>query len=282
MPTILFAEGEEIVPIVLLFSEYPEIFVDKVKNVPKEYSFDMDNAGNFNYDIDDNGEIEKITVRYCYNELCDIPYMSSVQISVDENNYVSVIDEGIFSRFSRGYLLHIEDKEYVLVYIETLYDNMGNYIIFDLNSGEVVENEMLYFYLENNRITNPNKIAVEVRMDPVTGGIATLDGYWRVNESGILSEKEDMTYVYHSGTICENNKELELIAIDSTTGECIEQKFILGKGNQFELLKTDGHTWCDILLEDGRSGRVVFDEYVEIDETPKVNGERIPIQWIPR
>lgn len=158
---------------------------------------------------------------------------------------------------------------------------MGNYVIFDLNSGKVVENEKLYFYLENSRITNPDKIAVEVGMDPVMGGMATLDGCWRVNDEGMLSEKEDMEYVYQSGIVCENNKRLELTAIDSTTGECIEQKLILEKGTQFELLKTDGHTWCDILLEDQRRGRVEFDEYVELDETPKVNEERIPVQWIP-
>ena len=261
------------VAVPVLFAEATDLFAEECKNTPQAYVFDMDSKNVFFADIDEDGTAEQLQTTYYVNILDDVELVTEVEVTVDGQAVEGSGGTGIYNEYSRSYYVHTASGDnFVLVYMEGNQDNSGAYMSFAVSEKSSDEWDDCYIYLADERITDPYHVNVIVSMDPIMNGMTSLEAVYTINSNGFLVETEDTIYSYPSNTICE-------VMVDINVLTCQEQ-VTLSKGEQVTLLRTDGHTWCEVLTEDGTVARVEFDETVELDEYAKVNGQSA-FAWCP-
>ena len=214
-----FSSGSQ--QVVLPFSEYADLFVDKYLTIPEQFAVQLGEMERFCMDVDADGEDE--TVALSTNYLEDDYY--SMLISVDGKE----TDSDYRTYSIDPYLIKSGDKVYLYLF-EHLENDYVILKVFDFAKEAFVEQEKenLYFpgksnYEERDNIffcestqpvfNNPEKVVLASRLDTLSTYGGTKEYY--INENGIPVTEDD----YYDVEVNFLLKTLEDIPCDIVSGE---------------------------------------------------------------
>lgn len=262
------------------FDEMPELFQKQYMQTPKDgYCIALSMYQNFELDLDiEDGEKNNLWLTEYYDSAEEIEYgMKRLSITLDDMTYV---ENDVYGYEMKPYLVCIgnaENKKYYL-YVETIAENDYETLsVYDFNHGKIVlngrmngtgfagiwkENEGEYGVYYENVIQNPKKIQLMSKLD-------ILGSWWGVKDYQV-SEKDgmpqsDSEFYEISGTTQATISKISL----EVTMLPLRNKKELPAGTNFYAVRTDGETYVDWRMDDGKECRI----YVERDDwNLKING----------
>lgn len=247
---------------VLTFEEYPDLVREEYREVPESYCIDFPNERSFYYDLDGDGKLDDIYTSGSYEMLDNNEYYFPSQYVYINGEMLTVesTTNGIYPT-----LVHMADgRNYLYVGNE---NGIGYrwYELYDITGGTIKSLGTFYaypphFYESETRqlLTDPEHFTLET-ITYLLGSVYGTDTY-HVGSDG-KPVKESDWYWFDQTTKFTLLQPLTVTIVDEDGKEYGEET--LQKGDTVIYYRTgydDGtESIADLLLPDGRIGRVVVD-----------------------
>lgn len=284
---------EKILQVAVTFSQAPELFVDKYRQVPTAYSMELRDSFPLLYDLDIDGVPDEIEVMYAYDndpeetrELDDVITIGTPQRATDvkvngrterEEKFNNIYDNGN----SRIYLLHTaEGKNYIFAYDRSMYDCIGRYCVYDISTDQITYLGRDGIYLGYNRITDLDAICVESYGDPIYSEFLEITTYVSLKKdmspgNVSLEKGENAVYYYNNKEFFRILTPLTVTKVDPYSGEVMVDAIELPVDTFVIMLRTNRKSWCDFITRDGSVYRLTFDPPVEDDYNYTYEGKNL-------
>lgn len=262
-----YAAGAQAVT--LDYDKYPEIFNSEY--LPENNSGFVYNCGPYStnlFDLDGDGKRDQLSIEREYDK--DYTYIKAITVSVG-NKSAAVKDLWIDSESGspgeeyESYFIHTDDGRNYLYLFVPLENDYMELLMFDLNDGVKYIGEEYYCvaytelgngeYATEALLTDPDRLILNSRFDIV----ATMTGsrqYYIGADGRPKSDDEYFTIGWNAAwEPVRFLKEVKADIVDES-GKTIAADETIKPGESFEPLRTDGKTFIDIILSDGRIARL--------------------------
>ena len=241
------------------FDEYPGLFNKKYTVVPDSYACELPEWNDVEFDMNpDDDKKDMISLELSY---FDEGAYEEIRISLNGKEYIT---DGVELLGAEYYLVNMNGKYFVYVVTQE-FNDYSKLIVYDLNAGKIKENdtmnrtalEALYFENENDEgcavdqiFNDPTKFVLETKFDLLSTYSARKT--YSVNpETGIPETKDELYTISDSRFFIITSK------VDITVKILPDMKEeVIPSGSDFELIRTDGKTFVDAKLSDGREFRI--------------------------
>lgn len=243
----------------ITFAEHPELFSPAYMEVPESYSIEFSDAEPLYYDLDHDGEVDRLVASGVWSDA----YMYEQQsISVND----TVHTEEIYGFEMEPVLIHAADGNNYL-YVQNASENdhrsLAVYRILPdaveladvLDCGWNVDYEEEGSLILKYVLTDPQEFSLENRTD-VLSTVTGLKQYSMGADGVPVSEQT--AYLLEDERYLTLLQPLDAEVIDEQTGEKIED-IRLETGTEVLYYRTDNETFADLRLEDERVVRVFVD-----------------------
>ncbi len=254
------------------FDEYPELFNKKYTVAPDSYACELPDWSDVEFDMNpDDGKKDIISLGLSYY---DEGAYEEIIITLNGEEYTF---DGVELLGAEYYLVNMNGKYFVYVVTQG-FNDYSDLIVYDLNGNKIKEVgvmdrtafEALYYENENGEgcavdqvFNDPTQFVLETKFDLLSTYSARKT--YSVNPETGMPETKDEIY-----TISDS----EFFIITSTADISVKilpelKNETVPAGTDYELIRTDGKTFVDAKLGDGRECRI----YVErIDYQLCING----------
>lgn len=210
-------------------------------------------------DVDGDGKEEEISYSVAHNEYgfggaitvtCDGQTFDTTEVDKDASDAYGAY--GAYS--SEGYVLHTSDGRTYL-YLQHLDDNDYRYVnVFRLDQGmpSYVGYEGMAWY--NAQILDPDSFMLYTRLD-VLGTYYGMKRY-HVDEAG-LPASDDEAYVINESSMLRSTRDLAVTILEKNGSET---EATVPSGTGYTIFRTDGASYADAHLNDGRDCRIQIKE----------------------
>lgn len=272
-PYMLASYADGLLTATIPFAGYPELFSEAYTIVPEDYTLFFQPWKPLSYDLDDDGDMEEITVS---GEEDENGTYTTLSVKVDQSSY----DFEIYSFALNPYLVHTADGHNYL-YLKTSEENdWQQLLVYDLRKDQVSEvgrTEGDSFYdtcsADNSIVrklpTNPNSFRLSTRMNILSTAYG--ERFYKIGADGMPEPQSD-TYQITSDIRLTTLQELSAVIVDPQNGTVLDAQAIIPKGETLRLYRTDKASYMDLLMEDGRICRMEVDAS---DWPQTVNGQNI-------
>lgn len=210
-------------------------------------------------DVDGDGKEEEISYSVARDEYgfggaitvtCDGQTFDTTEVDKDASDAYGAY--GAYS--SEGYVLHTSDGRTYL-YLQHLDDNDYRYVnVFRLDQGmpSYVGYEGMAWY--NAQILDPDSFMLYTRLD-VLGTYYGMKRY-HVDEAG-LPASDDEAYVINESSMLRSTRDLAVTILEKNGSET---EATVPSGTGYTIFRTDGASYADAHLNDGRDCRIQIKE----------------------
>lgn len=241
------------------FKEQPQLFQSKYVVEKESYSKVIRENSSCFADVNGDGKEEEISYSVARDEYgfggaitvtCDGQIFDTAEIDKDASDAYGAY--GAYS--SEGYVLHTSDGRTYL-YLQHLDDNDYRYVnVFRLDQGRpsYVGYEGMAWY--NTQILDPDSFMLYTRLD-VLGTYYGMKRY-HVDEAG-LPASDDEAYVINESSMLQSTRDLEVTILEENGSET---EATVPSGTGYTIFRTDGASYADAHLNDGRDCRIQIKE----------------------
>lgn len=244
--------------VVIPFTDEPDLFLEKYKNVPDCYGIQLRDSEDCYVDFNNDSQMDKVQVASEENEYG----MTAYKIFVNDT-----VTTGEFEFYSvDAYLLKAEGGQWYL-YIQGVSDNdyrtIDVYHI-DTAGAEKVDSVDAGWYsvmLEESDgyaeqiLTDPEAFKLDTRTEYLS--TATAYKSYKIGNDG-MPVTDDSWYQLQNDWVLTLKQPISAELVDENTGELVEE-VSLNAGEQVRYLRTDNKTLADLRRSDGTIVRVVVD-----------------------
>ena len=234
------------------FSLNPEPVKEEYCVVPESYGIEFTAEKPFFFDLDGDGKTDSLTVSAAKGE--------SEKQSVTLNGEKFEEDTGI--SLIEPTLMHTSDGKNYLYIGQQYPDDCWAFEIFDLSKGTLRKVDTVYAgrhsvvdyekqYYARQVLTDPNRFV----LDTYTQMLGTAYGYdsYHVGTDGLPVQEHDWHIIcFETKLTLRKNLTVSVVSEDGKTTGTTKLK----TGDQALYYRTDGETWADLKLSDGRIVRV--------------------------
>ena len=265
--TVWFASGEledavgGVHQVQLLFSENPELFVEKYAVAEGKQTTMILTDSPMVFDAGADGVRDILTVTPQYDENDDI---QDVYITLGDKSY---IEDEIYTYDVRPFLL-ITDKGTSVLYIEYQFDNDYRSLgIYDLNSGEPRMIDMMNDHFPSvfdeakdqsigYLFANPDSFKLATRLDL----LSTVDGYRdvHVDDNGRPVFETD-EYEFARDVTITTKQAIKVDLVDKDSGNVINKDVEIPGGDPLKLFRSDNETYVDAITKNDEVVRIYVD-----------------------
>lgn len=247
-----------VVDVTLSFADYPQLVREKYRNVPESYGTEFAFGQNFYFDLDGDGSLDCLDVTAGESESGGYEDMT-VWLNGEPcvGNDISYMIEPV--------LLHTKDGKNWLYVGQQYPDDFWVFQVYDVSHG-YPENVGIVYSGCKNYISDSGYYIKEVLTDPDSFMLETWTnllgieyGYdsCHVGADG-LPVKENDGYFIDSERNFTMLNDLSVTLVDEAGNSLGEA--MLKKGDTVTYCRTDGYTYADLKLSDGRIGRVFTEQ----------------------
>ena len=241
------------------FKEQPQLFQSKYVVEKESYSKVIRENSSCFADVNGDGKEEEISYSVARDEYgfggaitvtCDGQTFDTAEVDKDASDAYGAY--GAYS--SEGYVLHTSDGRTYL-YLQHLDDNDYRYVnVFRLDQGRpsYVGYEGMAWY--NTQILDPDSFMLYTRLD-VLGTYYGMKRY-HVDEAG-LPASDDEAYVINESSMLRSTRDLEVTILEENGSET---EATVPSGTGYTIFRTDGASYADAHLNDGRDCRIQIKE----------------------
>lgn len=241
------------------FKEQPQLFQSKYVVEKESYSKVIRENSSCFADVNGDGKEEEISYSVARDEYgfggaitvtCDGQTFDTAEVDKDASDAYGAY--GAYA--SEGYVLHTSDGRTYL-YLQHLDDNDYRYVnVFRLDQGRpsYVGYEGMAWY--NTQILDPDSFMLYTRLD-VLGTYYGMKRY-HVDEAG-LPASDDEAYVINESSMIRSTRDLAVTILEKNGSET-EATVLSGTG--YTIFRTDGASYADAHLNDGRDCRIQIKE----------------------
>ena len=241
------------------FKEQPQLFQSKYVVEKESYSKVIRENSSCFADVNGDGKEEEISYSVARDEYgfggaitvtCDGQTFDTAEIDKDASDAYGAY--GAYS--SEGYVLHTSDGRTYL-YLQHLDDNDYRYVnVFRLDQGRpsYVGYEGMAWY--NTQILDPDSFMLYTRLD-VLGTYYGMKRY-HVDEAG-LPASDDEAYVINESSMLRSTRDLAVTILEKNGSET---EATVPSGTGYTIFRTDGASYADAHLNDGRYCRIQIKE----------------------
>ena len=238
------------------FKDQPQLFQSKYVVEKESYSKVIRENSSCFADVNGDGKEEEISYSVARDEYgfggaitvtCDGQTFDTAEVDKDASDAY-----GAYS--SEGYVLHTSNGRTYL-YLQHLDDNDYRYVnVFRLDCGmpSYVGYEGMAWY--NTQILDPDSFMLYTRLD-VLGTYYGMKRY-HVDEAG-LPASDDEAYVINESSMLRSTRDLAVTILEENGSET-EATVLSGTG--YTIFRTDGASYADAHLNDGRDCRIQIKE----------------------
>lgn len=244
------------------FSDMPELFREEYTVSSDAYAISLSDRTSLIYDLDGDSKNEDISI-YALSDYSESGYYNSLNISIGD----SVVSSDDYYAYSfEAYLMHTEDARSYL-YIDSTADNDYHFVtVYDLSRGtaELVgtaDNCGLHAFSDGAGQltciipTDPGHFALDSRMNVLSTSAGSR--IYHIGADG-MPEAETEYYDLH-GYVTLTSKQVLAVSIVDRSGNVTQKDVDIPSGSTFSLLRTDGSSYVDAKLSDGRECRLNVD-----------------------
>ena len=241
------------------FKAQPQLFQSKYVVEKESYSKVIRENSSCFADVNGDGKEEEISYSVARDEYgfggaitvtCDGQTFDTAEIDKDASDAYGAY--GAYS--SEGYVLHTSDGRTYL-YLQHLDDNDYRYVnVFRLDQGRpsYVGYEGMAWY--NTQILDPDSFMLYTRLD-VLGTYYGMKRY-HVDEAG-LPASDDEAYVINESSMLRSTRDLAVTILEKNGSET---EATVPSGTGYTIFRTDGASYADAHLNDGRDCRIQIKE----------------------
>ena len=241
------------------FKDQPQLFQSKYVVEKESYSKVIRENSSCFADVNGDGKEEEISYSVARDEYgfggaitvtCDGQTFDTAEIDKDASDAYGAY--GAYS--SEGYVLHTSDGRTYL-YLQHLDDNDYRYVnVFRLDQGRpsYVGYEGMAWY--NTQILDPDSFMLYTRLD-VLGTYYGMKRY-HVDEAG-LPASDDEAYVINESSMLRSTRDLAVTILEKNGSET---EATVPSGTGYTIFLTDGASYADAHLNDGRDCRIQIKE----------------------
>lgn len=241
------------------FKEQPQLFQSKYVVEKESYSKVIRENSSCFADVNGDGKEEEISYSVARDEYgfggaitvtCDGQIFDTAEVDKDASDAYGAY--GAYS--SEGYVLHTSDGRTYL-YLQHLDDNDYRYVnVFRLDQGRpsYVGYEGMAWY--NTQILDPDSFMLYTRLD-VLGTYYGMKRY-HVDEAG-LPASDDEAYVINESSMLRSTRDLAVTILEKNGSET---EATVPSGTGYTIFRTDGASYADAHLNDGRDCRIQIKE----------------------
>ncbi len=260
-----FAAG--LITATVYFDEYPEIFNKKYTVAPESYAVTLSEWSDVEFDMNpSDGKKDTVSVGLSY--YTEEGSYKDISINLNGNEFTL---EDVYAFSAEYYLVNSKGRYFIYLVLHG-YNDYTNILVYDLNGNEIKEAgdfERTAFgslvWEDENEDThqakllfnNPTHFVLETTFD-ILGTYAADKTYTVNSETGMPESTDEFYTIDKSFAYVLTSKEAFNVKIlpDMKTE-------LIKAGSEFTLLRTDGKTYVDAKLDDGRECRI----YVERNST---------------
>ena len=247
---------------VLTFEEYPDLIKEEYREVPESYCIQFPGEQSFYYDLDEDGKLDDIYTSGGYAMLDNNEYYFESQM-VYINGEMTWVESTTNALYPM--LIHMADgSNYLYVGNE---NGIGYrwYELYDLNGGIAKSLGTVYSYPPYSYVSETQQLLTDPEhftLATITYLLGSVYGYdtYHVGSDG-KPVKESDWYWFDQTTKFTLLRPLTVTIVDEDGKEYGEET--LQKGDTVIYYRTDydddGESIADLLLPDGRIGRVIID-----------------------
>lgn len=264
-----YASGDQ--SVVLKYSDHPDLFVaDYLPDEGEKGYIEYFNRFTANYDVNGDGDIDYIGLDNLY-ENDDYNYPVGLQLYVnDETMDFPEECDLAFPDEAKGYYVHTADGRNLIYVLVPSYNDFSDLVVFDVTDGKIRyvgtdcrpsfvidydndEDTSRYFILYD-----PDNMQFADRFDIV----CTFEGFksYHVGSDG-MPETDDEIYTIYQTVGWEPIECVKAFEAECVDDESAPEMITINAGETFEFRFTDGRTYVDAEISDGRMVRLYFDEY---------------------
>ena len=252
-----YAAGSQQVDI--SFKAQPQLFQSRYVVEKESYTKVIRENNSCFADVDGDGKEEEISYSVAHDEYgfggaitvtCDGQTFDTAEVDKDASDAYGAY--GAYS--SEGYVLHTSDGRTYL-YLQHLDDNDYRYVnVFRLDQGmpSYVGYEGMAWY--NAQILDPDSFMLYTRLD-VLGTYYGMKRY-HVDEAG-LPASDDEAYVINESSMLRSTRDLAVTILEKNGSET---EATVPSGTGYTIFRTDGASYADAHLNDGRDCRIQIKE----------------------
>lgn len=259
-----YAAGDQ--SVVLRYDEYPDLFVEKYlpDNESSGYIEFFDRyTGKF--DVDGDGQTDDIGLDNIYED-DDYEYPTGLRVYLnDESMDIPAESAPAFPDEAGGYYVHTSDGRNLLYVLAPSYDDYVDMAFFDISDGSLnylggackasfYINDLDDMSFTRFIVYDPDDMQFSDRFDVITSFVAFRS--YHVGSDGRPETDDEVYSIYHTGGW------EPVTAARSFEAECIDgdtpENITIDAGETFEFAATDGKTYLDARISDGRMVRLYF------------------------
>ena len=241
------------------FKAQPQLFQSRYVVEKESYSKVIRENSSCFADVNGDGKEEEISYSVARDEYgfggaitvtCDGQTFDTAEVDKDASDAYGAY--GAYS--SEGYVLHTSDGRTYL-YLQHLDDNDYRYVnVFRLDQGRpsYVGYEGMAWY--NTQILDPDSFMLYTRLD-VLGTYYGMKRY-HVDEAG-LPASDDEAYVINESSMLRSTRDLAVTILEKNGSET---EATVPSGTGYTIFRTDGASYADAHLNDGRDCRIQIKE----------------------
>lgn len=241
------------------FKAQPQLFQSRYVVEKESYTKVIRENNSCFADVDGDGKEEEISYSVARDEYgfggaitvtCDGQTFDTTEVDKDASDAYGAY--GAYS--SEGYVLHTSDGRTYL-YLQHLDDNDYRYVnVFRLDQGmpSYVGYEGMAWY--NAQILDPDSFMLYTRLD-VLGTYYGMKRY-HVDEAG-LPASDDEAYVINESSMLRSTRDLAVTILEKNGSET---EATVPSGTGYTIFRTDGASYADAHLNDGRDCRIQIKE----------------------
>lgn len=241
------------------FKDQSQLFQSKYVVEKESYSKVIRENSSCFADVNGDGKEEEISYSVARDEYgfggaitvsCDGQTFDTAEVDKDASDAYGAY--GAYS--SEGYVLHTSNGRTYL-YLQHLDDNDYRYVnVFRLDCGmpSYVGYEGMAWY--NTQILDPDSFILYTRLD-VLGTYYGMKRY-HVDEAG-LPASDDETYVINESSMIRSTRDLAVTILEENGSET---EATVPSGTGYTIFRTDGASYADAHLNDGRDCRIQIKE----------------------
>ncbi len=260
-----YAEGDQL--ILLSYEEYPELFEEEYLP-PEEESFMLDiGLGSCLFDVDGDGKKDQITIQpHFYEE--DFDMITSYEVKVNDNTVTLPDIWCYYDGHHTCYLINKGGDRWYL-YLKCASDSdILIYMYVDITGGKPVYLDKGAFaesYVTLNEEGDYGELMPAdpeaIRIDSIFNSLGTFSAgkTYHPGKDGVPEPNEELYEVLRSATPEPVNiLQSFSCSIVDWDGNVETENETIPEGETYELLRTDGETFVDVLLGDGRIARIFY------------------------
>ncbi len=249
----------------LPFSEYGQWFKQEYVYTGPAYGKALMTNQSYEVDLDDDGHEDKLLLM---DSTSEESYGSRLLIDVGEMS----VELPLMGYYKQSYLLHTDDGRSYL-YVESTGDNDWSFLeIFELQPKHVEpKGQYQGGSLYGHAILNPEDFVLFTKLD----ALGTYIGYrgYRLGEDGMPVTEETVYELLHYQTgsdyVITSITELPVEIHKKDSGGTSMEQEMMPAGTRFHLRRTDGKSYVEAQLDDGRTCTV---RYETVDYQKQING----------